>query len=134
MLKPLLNTLAALLFATIGFASGSRDASSRIKLSNNYLVDLQNYLNFEMQVDFDVGYGTNYRQYLDPADSDLQQTSYDFNIDSKLKLTFNFEVLKFYTYKMTTEVIILNFMPYRQNITWVRPEALIFGSKKDFDL
>ena len=96
MLKPLLITLSALLLSNIGFASG-RDAS-RIKLSNNYLVDLQNYLNFEMQVDFDVGYGTNYRQYLDPADNDLQQTSYDFNIDSKLKLTFNFEVLKFYTY------------------------------------
>ena len=130
MLKLLIKTLAALI--AIGVVSG-RD-ETMIKLSNNYLVDLQNYLNFEMQMDFDVGYGTNYRQYLDPLDNDLQQTSYDFNVNSRLRLTFNFEVLKLYTYKMTTDVIVFDFVPYRQNLTWVRPEALIFGSKKDFDI
>ncbi len=87
--------------------------STMIELSNNYLVDLQNYLNFELQVAFDVGYGTNYRHNLDPTDKDLQQTSYDFNIDSRLQLTFDFEILKFYRYTATIEVTVFDFMPYR---------------------
>ncbi len=62
-------------------------------LSNTYLVDLQNYFNFQLDVQFDVGYGTNYESNLHPQDRDLQQVSYDFQFDSKLEVSLYFEIL-----------------------------------------
>ena len=62
-------------------------------MSNTYLVDLQNYFNFQLDVQFDVGYGTNYESNLHPQDRDLQQVSYDFQFDSKLEVSLYFEIL-----------------------------------------
>ena len=62
-------------------------------LSNTYLVDLQNYFNFQLDVQFDVGYGTNYESSLHPQDRDLQQVSYDFQLDSTLEVSLYFEIL-----------------------------------------
>ena len=67
-----------------------------VDLSNTYLVDLQNYFNFRMDLQFDIGYGTNYNSNLHPDDRDLQQVSYDFQIDSLLEISVYFEILQFY--------------------------------------
>ena len=56
-------------------------------------MDLQNYFNFQLDVQFDVGYGTNYESNLHPQDRDLQQVSYDFQFDSKLEVSLYFEIL-----------------------------------------
>ena len=59
-------------------------------------MDLQNYFNFQMDLQFDVGYGTNYEANLHPSDRDLQQVSYNFQIDSNIEVTLYFEILQFY--------------------------------------
>ena len=66
---------------------------SMVDVSNTYLVDLENYFNFQMDVQFDIGYGTSYQANLHPDDRDLQQMSYDFQVDSKLEVSLYFGIL-----------------------------------------
>ena len=108
--------------------------SNFVSLSDTYLINLQSIFNFEFTYLFDVGYGTNFFSKPHPADPDLYFASYDFNTEGTLDLSIRFEVLKAYFVKTTFHLTLWDVTPYRQFITWVRPESLAVGSKTEFDV
>ena len=108
--------------------------SNLVNLSDTYLINLQSIFNFEFTYLLDAGYGTNFFSMPHPADPDLHFSSYDVNTDGILDLTIRIEVLKFYFVKTTFHFTLWDVTPYRQYLTWVRPETLASGSKTEFDV
>lgn len=68
------------------------------------------------------------------TDGDLYYEAYGLNIDAALDLAVKLEVLSFYVIEETYTFTILDLTPYKQYLTWVRPEAILMGNKPGFDI
>ena len=124
--------LAALLLgvvaARVKLMGYSNELTPRIITGSNGIFDIQYTYNFE------TTYGVKFNAEVDSTDSDINKESYALNMDAYIDIDFELNFLGLYKQNIGVTFDILDITPYRQVVSYVNPEALLWGSKTNLDV
>lgn len=102
--------------------------NTRIITGSNGIFDISYKYNFEST------YGTAYNVQTNAVKPYLIEQSYELNFDTFATVAFTFNIAGLFTLECEVDADLLDVTPYRQWVSFVRPDAILYGDAAAFDL